>query len=254
VINIFKKKSKITLDCFCALDYAYDYTPIDHGYKFFPEWWRDTPADTNNGKTLTIKNCIGVIEFYKKAVVIPSWFEMDLKIYTEHDLEKRYYSYESSNQQTVDDQSHHQSQFDKFSLSNGHNMKLTSPWHFRTKESLQWTWTQPTWNMRNNLENLILLPAVVNYKYQHSTNINFFIITQSQEKNAYISPNTPLVVLHPMTEKEIEIKNHLVDEKEFKRLQNIDGLFLKRTAKENAKLYSNKKSFIDRMGCPIKHE
>jgi len=58
-------------------------------------------------------------------------------------------------------------------------------------------------------------------------------------------------MLHPMTEKEIEIKTHLVDEKEFRRLNSLDSLFLKRSAKENAKIYGQKKSYIDRMSCPF---
>lgn len=254
MINIFKKPSKIVVDCFCVLDYVYDYTPIDHGTKFYPEWWKDTPSTCQNGNNLTIKNCVGLIEFYKKSIIIPSWFEMDLTVYSKNDPEKRYYSYESSNQHTVDKQSHHSSQFEKYALSDGSNMKLESPWCIRTPESLSWTWTQPTWNLRKDLQNFVILPAVMNFKYQHSTNINFFLINENNEKRTIIKPNTPLVALHPMTDKEIEIKRHLVGEKEFRRLMNIDNLFLRRDAKENAKIYSQKKNFIDRMGCPINHD
>ena len=80
------------------------------------------------------------------------------------------------------------------------------------------------------------------------------MINENNEKRTIIKPNTPLVALHPMTDKEIEIKKHLVSEKEFRRLMNIDNLFLRRDAKENAKIYSQKKNFIDRMGCPINHD
>lgn len=252
MFDIFKKNKKIILDCFCVIDYVYDYAPIDYGSKFYPTWWKETPS-IKDDDTLTIKNCTGFIDFYKKSVVIPSWFDMELEIFSDDDPQKRYYSYESSNRDTLDTDSHHQMQFEKFALKNGHNMKLTSPWAFKTKENICWTWTQPTWNLRNNLRNFTVLPAVVNYKYQHSTNINFFMITDEKSKKTRIEPRTPLVILHPMTEREIEIKNHLVEEKEFKRLMNVDNLFFKRTAKENSKLYSSKKKLIDSMECPINH-
>lgn len=254
MISIFNRSKKIVVDCFTVLDYVYDFTPIDHGTKFFPDWWKETGSTCQDGNNLTIKNCIGVIDYYKKSLVIPSWFEMELTIYPRNDPERRSYFYESSNRHTVDKQSHHASQFEKFALDNGQNMKLDSPWCMKTKENLFWTWTQPTWNMRNNLRNFTMLPAVVNYKYQHSTNVNFFIMNEDEEKHAYIAPNTPLIMLHPMTDKEIEIKKHLVSEKEYQRLMNMDNLFLRRTAKENAKIYGLKKNFIDKMECPIKHE
>lgn len=253
MFNIFKKPKKIVVDCFCVLDYVYDYTPIDYGSKFFPEWWKDTDPSCNDDKALTIKNCIGVIDYYKKSIVIPSWFEMELQIYSVTDPEKRCYSYEASNKDTSDVESHHRAQFEKFALSNGQNMKLTSPWYIKTQEDIHWTWTQPTWNLRNNLQNFVLLPAVVNYKYQHSTNINFLIINEEKHKVARIEPNTPLVMLHPMSEREIEIKKHLVSEKEFTRLTRIDNLFFLRDLKENAKLYSSKKNFIKKMECPVNH-
>lgn len=254
MFSIFRKKNKTIIDCFTTLDYAYDHTPIDHGNKFYPTWWKDTAAILEDNKTLTIKNCAGFLDFYKRAIIIPSWFEMDLTIHSKNDPDKRYYSYDASNQQTVDIHSHPQIQFEKFAQSNGHNMKLTSPWFLRTKKSIYWTWTQPTWNMRDNLNNFVVLPAVVNYKYQHSTNINFFITCQNEEKKSYIAPNTPLVALHPMSEEQIEIKRHLVDDKEFKRIQNLESLFLRRNARENSKLYSNKKNFIEKTECPFKHD
>jgi hypothetical protein len=127
MFNILKKSSKITVDCFTVLDYVHDYTPIDYGTKFFPQWWKETPATCQENSNLTIKNCIGVIDFFKKSLVIPSWFQMDLTVYPINDPEKRFYSYESSNQHTRDTESHHKTQFEHFAENDGQNIKLTSP-------------------------------------------------------------------------------------------------------------------------------
>jgi hypothetical protein len=154
---------------------------------------------------------------------------------------------------TVDTNSHRYEQFAKYALDDGCNMKIQSPWCIKTKEDLNWTWTQPTWSLRKDLKNFVILPGVVNFKYQHGTNINFFLINENVEKQTIIKPNTPLVSLHPMTDKEIEIKRHLVDEKEFNRYNNMHNLFLHRNSNEHAKMYSQKKNFIDKMQCPVHH-
>lgn len=238
MFNIFKKKKKIVLDCFTHLSYAYDYAKIDKAIKFVPDWWKSTPKFVENNSKPTVKNCPGFVDFYKNGIVIPSWFELEVTVF-----EKGYknnYEWNSSNTDFKTDESHDHYQFAKFAQDDGHNFKITSPWAFKTKENINFTWTQPTWSIRNLLSNFILLPATVNYKYQHGTNINYFVLNTAERKTFRILPLTPLVIIHAQSEQDIIIKNHLVSEKEYQRIFGVNNLILTRTREEIAGMYSKK--------------
>ena len=128
-------------------------------------------------------------------------------------------------------------------------MKLHTPWVFKCNRDINFTWTQPTWNNRDAIDRYTILPAVVNYKYQFNTSINLFMIKKEQEEGTLIKPLTPLVILHPMTEEKVVIKNHLVDEKEYQRVTGIDKLHF--TGSLN--LYNRRKKLInkvDELNCP----
>ena len=72
----FIKQEEIVLDCFTHLAYAYDYAKIDWAMKYAPDWWRELPSKVpdSNPPLVTLKHCNAVIEYYKKGIVIPSWF------------------------------------------------------------------------------------------------------------------------------------------------------------------------------------
>jgi hypothetical protein len=94
--------------------------------------------------------------------------------------------------------------------------------------------------------NLLLLPAVVNYKYQHSTNINFLFERRDTEQKIKIMPLTPLVMLHPQTDKNIVIKHHLVSVEEIENLnRGILQMFFHKSLEQKASVYNKKKNIID---------
>lgn len=246
--NFFFKKQEIVLDCFTHVSFVYDHAKINYGSKFIPQWWKDTPPTVigDDKEIGTIKNCVGFIDFYKRGIVIPSWFEMDLTIYEKNHAENRWCSYTSSNQDVSMSFSHAPYQFQGFANDSGKNIKFTSPWAFKMKEDIFFTWTQPTWNLRSLLNDLFLLPAVVNYKYQHTTNINYMVDNFDYARTVHIPALTPLAILHPMTEKKVLIKNHLVSEQEYNRIFGIEKLALIRDPKDMNQGYNKRKALVDR--------
>ena len=254
MFDIFVKKSEVVVDCFTHHQSAFQYTPIDFGSRFYPEWWKKSEkfyVDEQGSSKATIKNCVGFIEYYKNNLILPSWFEMDLNVHEQGN--EKWWTYEGSNQYVVTNSTHGRKSFEKFALDNGNNIKLTSPWGLKTKENINWVWTQPTWNLREHLPIFVVLPAVVEFKYQHATNVNLFVVNEDKFKKTTIAPNTPLVSLHPMTEKKIVLKRHLVTYEEF--LQTLDGvasLFMRRDYFDFSKLYKKKKEFLDKQSkCPF---
>jgi hypothetical protein len=249
----FIKKKEIVLDCFTYLPYVYDCAKINHASKYLPEWWRNTPEAIDGNPT--IKHCAGLMDFFKTGIILPSWFEMELSIGKLG--EEQRCAWQASNTDVDTGSSHTPAQFEGFANTDGNNIKLTSPWLFKTKEDINFTWTQPTWNMRKLLNNITLLPAVVNFKYQHVTNVNLFVINKEEAEICKILPLTPLAILHPLTEKKVIVKNHLVSKDEWERHLGLGKLILKRHPKEWISLYKTKKDLHKKIEninrCPIDH-
>lgn len=243
---IFKKKD-IVLDCFTHTAVAYDHAKIGFGTEYLPIWWEKQPGISPENWP-TVKHCPAVKEFFEQGIVIPSWFEMDLSI-----DENGMWTFFASNAHLSTDSSHPANQFPDFAESNGHNIKITSVWRFRTKEDIKFTYTQPTWHWRSILDTLVLLPAIISFKYQPDTNVNLFVTNSSKDKKqCSVKPLTPLAILHPLTERKVVIKNHLVDEAEYKRLSNVRTLFLFGD-KIKQRFNSHKvRAVLDRKGCPFK--
>lgn len=242
----FLRRSTITLDCFTTIPYVYDFAKIEMASKHIPNWWIKTSKFNENNEP-TIKNCRGFIDYYTTGFVIPSWFEVELELYKEQEINK--FRWRSSNDQFKTIGSHSLEQFSGFCLPNGMNIKLTSPWLFKTNSKINFVWGQPTWNSRDMVEKITVLPAVVNFYYQHETHINFFTIASADKISTLkIHPKTPLVILHPCTEKKIIIKNHLVDEKEYNRINGVKNLVLNNTYEELINSFQNRKKLIDE--CP----
>lgn len=254
MLHLIFKKSKIVLDCFTSNEIVYDTAKINYATKYYPEWWKQTPSQIND-QFNTIKHCRAFIDYFKTGIVIPSWFELAVEFFGNTDPENRLFSLKYSNDFVDTSQSHDSIQFEKFALSNGKNIKLQSPWAFRTNKSVNFTWTQATWSMRNSLSTVALLPAVMDFKYQHHTHINFMLMSPETHSVVNIPALTPLVVLHPLTDKKIEIKNHLISKNEYNRIFAVEHLILNKNLKDETKEYEKKKELIHKIEninkCPF---
>jgi len=255
MFNFFIKKSEVVLDCFTYLGTVFDTAKINQAIYFIPEWWKTTPK-FQDGQS-TIKNCRAFKDYYKYGIGIPSWFEMDVHFFGENDPEGREVSIKYSNNNVDVTKSHSNVQFDKFASHDGKNLKIMSPWGFRTCEDIKFTWTHPTWNTRESFQYMSLLPAVIDFKYQHHVAINFMLVKPQQPTTVTIGPLEPLVIMHPLTEKKVVIKNHLVSEKEYSRLFSIEELVLNRDLNDEVNEYNRKKNLttkIENLSCPFKEK
>ena len=237
----FKKNKDIVLDCFTTSPHVYEYAKIDYGVKYLPSWWKNTPK-TLPDYTSTIKNCVGLMDFYKKGIVIPSWFEMDLTILNKDNPD--WFTWSASNGDVDTTESHWPNTFEGFANETGKNIKLQSPWFLKTKEEVYFSWTQPTWSIRSLMPHITVLPAVINFKYQHASSINLFVDLKDREQKLTIPPLTPLVMMH------------LIDETERLKIIGIRKFFLRRDRTDPVDVYKKKKELlkkIDNMNndCPF---
>lgn len=261
MINFFKNwknKNTITLHCYTTDPLIFEHAKIQEGAQYFPEWWKDTPKEFEG--RATIKSCLAIQEFYKQAVVIPSWFTAEITVHEKNHPKGYAYSYIQSYDEQQFDISHGGDQYPLVAEQGNANLKINSPWYFKCDEEVWFHWGYPYYNKFDNkcLHNMELLPAVVNYKYQCETNINYFVHNDDIEHTSRIDPWDPLVILHPMTNKKIRIENHLVAEQELRMLfphdlfvlRQPDARIVRAVYKEKKKLY-NKIEENNKSKCPF---
>lgn len=210
----FFRKKKVVIDAFTHMRTAYEYFPIDYAIKFVPEWWKSLPKEytktTNLGLNLdisTLKRCNGFLDLYARGFVLPMW--SDLVMNTQ---ETGGYQFQWANSNSADITTHSAQQYGMSVDEKFIHLKILSPWMVQEKTGVKFIWTSPTWSRLFD-DNLTILPGVVDYKYQHGTNINLFI----EKKNSTYKLMAGEAMSHvvPLSDHKIEIKTHLIGKDEF---------------------------------------
>jgi hypothetical protein len=219
----FFKNKKIVLDCYTASNHAYDLFKIEPAKKFVPTWWKSLPAtykdDNCLGELPTMKTCPGFNSNFRHGFIMPLWADAHLAI--------RQVGYEQwiiagqSADASTQIVSHSPNQWGDFIDNSKYmHLKINSPWIFKCNEDIDWMWNQPTWNNKA-FDEYSILPGIVDFKYQSSTNIN--IITKKLDNNnqpnlVKISAGQPMVHLIPITDRKVEIRNHFISQAEWQQL------------------------------------
>ena len=214
MIFIFKEKP-IIIDCFSADQNVVDLFPIQKASKFFPEWWKKLPKTyfEKNVERSTMKSCYGFTEHYQHGFIIPLW--LDLNIHVNHNS----YEWKSMSSLKIDEHPQFQ-RGDYLNDSKYGHLKIISSWKIKCNEKIHFTYTQPVWNF-NIPEELIIPPGTLEFKYQHTTNINAFVKFQNNPKNIFLRAGQPMVHITPLSERPIKIKNHLISQKEMDNMYPI---------------------------------
>jgi hypothetical protein len=214
MLFLFKRR-KIVIDAFVSkkFSHAYDYNSIDHAYNFYPDWWKKLPKPQLNYHTMTpeknMKGCIGLIEHYKRGLVIPMW--SDLMIKTDG---RSNYSYQFSD--TMSSCESHPNIFFKGFYDVGINLKLISPWLLSSEKNVYFTFLPTMWNNTQDPGYKTLVGTVDFYK-QKNTNINLIL---DEPKEIYIRAGTPMLHIMPLSDREIVINKHVIDDAEWYRKNN----------------------------------
>jgi hypothetical protein len=212
MFDIFIKPTTLHMDCFTSSITAYNFAPIQYSNKFFPEWWKKLPKETLDSDGVpqaTMKTCTGFLSVYKNSIIIPCWEDMVIQT-TEAEIK----CYSVSNSTPFANHPYRQREG---YLKNFHHKKIISPWHFKCKHDVNFSWQKPMYNFENPID-FVLMDGVVSYKYQHETHIN--LLFRKTLKTVKLEFLQPLVLLTPHTEKRLIVKNHLVSEQEIRQTNN----------------------------------
>jgi hypothetical protein len=214
MIDFFFKKKTITVDCFTSNYSAYTLFPIQRSNKFFPSWWKNLQSSytekTETGLAIprpTIKRCEGIINLYQQGFMIPMW--CDLIIETANNTIKFVFADQESSIAN-----HGPEQMSREFEQYLHT-KLICPWRLREKTGVNFLFLHPSWNHIPSLSNMHIVPGVVEYKYQHTANVNMLL---ARNKRFNFAAGDPMAHLIPISDKDVDIKLHIVDADELKKM------------------------------------
>ena len=216
--TFFFKEKPIIIDAFTKYSNVYEYASIKEANNFIPEWWKNMNSlyeETNQygikTKKSTIKRCDGFIENYKNGFMIPAWSDFSI-LATDANWS---YQFSDGISSIV---SHPNKQFSDIFEDYLH-FKIISPWMIREKTGIKFAFTNPIWNNVDKSQILIFPQGIVEYKYQHATNINIFI-KKTPIQNEFTF-GTPLAHIIPLSEKQVKIRNHLISDEEYRQLDDL---------------------------------
>ena len=206
MFDIFFKKRKIVVDCFTTHIGSYELFPIKESSRFMPDWWKLLPNSymvTNEHglatPRATMKRCEGLIGLYQHGFIIPLWTDLVMET-TSKGFNYQFadgsgsIGYHDDNQKGVE--------FKKYN-----HVKLHTPWRIQEKTGVKFLFLQPSWNAPEDMHVINTPPGIIDFKYQHSSHINSFLLPG---KRYEWSAGKPLAHLVPLSDAEIEIKLHFV--------------------------------------------
>lgn len=210
------KKSTVVVDAFTTNPAAHKFFPIDSANNFLPEWWKRTekytkPIKMGDGGVLvqgnTIRRCAGVIDYYNSNnLVIPLWTDIEIDIGPQE--------YRTAPADGCTKVGYHSQDMRGEFMPEYEHLKIASAWKFKEKDGIKFHFSQLFYNFDDPCK-LVMPPAIVNYKYQHSTEINFMVRRPVTNQRVSLEAGQPMVLLTPLTERKVVVKCHLLTEDEF---------------------------------------
>lgn len=212
------KTKKIVVDCFTYRQSVFDLYKIRKSVHFYPEVIKKMEPDayvedkaTNiKVKIPTVKRCTGINSLYKHGAIIPMWMDYVCSPKT---------AMENTSQLGVSDawnmnllSQHPRAQYEGL-FDNWIQVKFNGVWNIQEKTGVQFLWQQAMWNMSNDVDKIILPPAITYYDWQCQTNLNAFV--KKDAESFTILAGTPMIQIIPITENTVEYKCHLVSEQEW---------------------------------------
>jgi hypothetical protein len=195
--------------------------PISPLVDMLPKWWKsipkEVPVEAFPIGMSTIKRCPGFKDLFRNSMCIPAWSQYRLFQDPQHG-----FSHIAPNSITGGQQ-HREEQL-AGAFPNYQHYKLLSPWMLKEKTGVSFVVNQASWHNADPCQ--FHIPAgSLEFKYQHSTHINLVSPKQQILREINIEAGQPLVYLTPMSEKDVTIAIHVVNEFEHNKLKTYHHSF-----------------------------
>lgn len=239
MFNIFKKPAKLEVHAYTHWHPAHHFTPIVKAHQTLPQWWCDLPVEPRDSrgfhvlKKRNMKTCVGLIDLYKRGIMLEYW--NDVVITVTKTGWSQAFQYEPPPGKDI---SHPAFQWGS-GFPGHHHIKLTSPWIIQEDTATPFLFCPATWS-HEQIDGPKIVPGIVNFKYQGQVNVNMFLPIRDQPYDIRIRRGTPLVQLIPLSDKPLELHNHLITPEEH---QLLDLKF----NPSRCGVYSERRRLLDRI-------
>jgi hypothetical protein len=223
-MNLLFRSKKLIIKAYTFKSATYEYFTVAKSHHFYPEWWKKLPTfheelrGALNVKAPTMKTCAGIIDIYKKGIILPLWSDLQFRV-AENNQWAAAFSDHNTNQPT----SHPRYQIgeNNTEFNNCIHIKIDAPWLFVdvNKTGVPFLQQGCFWNNISTQRLLHICPGVLNYKFQHSVNINAFLSSNTPEEFV-IPANTPIMQMIPLSERELELQVELISYEDFNRIND----------------------------------
>lgn len=228
----------IILNCYTYRDDVYRNYPIQPTKQQIPAWWKNLSPTVpyENGELKTMRSCLGFNEYFAKGFSVPMWDDVEFIIgeTINHGIECSIH----------DLQVHPAEQRGEYLPEVRYqHLKLVPPWYIECEEDVKFILNANTWAI-DNPEEIIIPPGIIDYKIQNFANINMFLVYNGIKRTINIKAGTSLINIIQLSDRKIEIHNHLIDFETFveknnssqmlaKHIKNNSSYFLSKYAAEN---------------------
>lgn len=114
---------------------------------------------------------------------------------------------------------HSPDQYEYIYQQNKTAFKLLNPWLIKCNQNVKFLFAESHYStniLREN--NLIISPGIIDFKYQHATNIHIIADIKKEPYEITIPYGTPLITLFPMTEREVDLNCEIVSQEEYNKI------------------------------------
>lgn len=218
-------RKKIVVDCFINYPFILENFPIRKAIKASPTWWKNLPPTYQqldnflNIKNIwpTMKTCPGFTDLFTQSWVYPLWADYQVST-TETGNFLWKCAVDFCPEIISHPETQHQNSFDEYI-----HLKLKSPWLFFEKTGINFAFIGNDWDLLKSAPQLRILPGVLDFKNNHTPNVNFFL--PRANASYHLLAGLPFVHLIPLTEKRVEFRTHCITDSEMREKQKFTNLF-----------------------------
>lgn len=247
-----KLAGPVYLDCYTYRQDVYEFAKIQSATRFYPNWWKKLKntigvVDPNNELleerlAPTMRGCVGFTNFFRKSLCIPLWSDLRVTIGPTNSKFHKWYFADRASKISVHEQ---EQRGDFMPDADYQHLKLDAPWHIKCKEEVYFAFIDPVWTSDTVEGGIITTPGLLEFKHQHSVNINMLFERDPNIHRIIDLPyNHPLVFLIPLTERRVILRYHMVTREEFEAIRKPSLTFVN--------VYGTARRIREQQECPMK--
>lgn len=187
-----------------------DLFPPETGKESLPKWYSKLSKDDSQP---TVRHCSGFQDLYKNSIIIRSWSDFSIDVFPDNSIN---YNFACGNHLQYPLERHHIETQATDAWPGYANIKLMSPWYFKTNKMCKWLMIPPIWDQPDPLE-FTIVSGVLEFKYQHETNINCLLKLKSQPYTINVKSGQVLVQLIPLFDEPWNMKVETFDQRDWNK-------------------------------------